>query len=137
MADKPMVNDKGYIDVNSALKLKEAEGRVERARREADGRVEVDKLNAESDAKFRELLIRESAKETASKHLAKFAGFYLTFLVCTFIFSIQFVPETSIAVVAGLITLVVTNLSTILKGIVENGENKELEEEKKRRRQEN
>ena len=59
-----MINEKGYIDVNSALKLKEAEGRVE-----------VDKMNAESDAKFRELLIRESAKETASKHLAKFAGF--------------------------------------------------------------
>jgi|TARA_R100000995_G_scaffold5835_1_gene2747 hypothetical protein len=116
MTDKPMINDKGYIDVNSALKLKEAEGRVE-----------VDKMNAESDAKFRELLIRESAKETASKHLAKFAGFYLTFLVCMFIFSIQFVPETSIAVVAGLITLVVTNLSTILKGIVENGDTKEEE----------
>jgi len=116
MADKPMINDKGYIDVNSALKLKEAEGRVE-----------VEKMNAESDAKFRELLIKESAKETASKHLAKFAGFYLTFLVCMFIFSIQFVPETSIAVVAGLITLVVTNLSTILKGIVENGDRQEEE----------
>tara|TARA_R110002012_G_scaffold255266_1_gene435031 strand:- start:959 stop:1381 length:423 start_codon:yes stop_codon:yes gene_type:complete len=125
MADKPMIDDKGYIDVNSALKLKEAEGRVERDRREAEGRVEVDKLNAESDAMFRELLIRESAKETASKHLAKFAGFYLTFLVCTFIFSIQFVPETSIAVVAGLITLVVTNLSTILKGIVENNDDRD------------
>lgn len=128
MAEKPMVDNKGYIDVTSALKLKEAEGRVE-----------VDKMNAESDAKFRELLIRESAKETASKHLAKFAGFYLTFLVCTFIFSIQFVPETSIAVVAGLITLVVTNLSTILKGIVENGdEAPEIEPEtpKKKSKQE-
>ena len=77
MADKQMIDDKGYIDVNSALKLKEAEGRVERERREAEGRVEVEKLNAESDAMFRELLIRESAKETASKHLAKFAGLYL------------------------------------------------------------
>ena len=125
-----MMNDKGYIDVQSALKLKEAEGRVERESREAAGRVEVDRLNAESDAKFRELLIRESAKETASKHLAKFAGFYLTFLVCTFIFSIQFVPETSIAVVAGLITLVVTNLSTILKGIVENGDAKDEDDPK-------
>ena len=119
-----MVNDKGYIDVQSALKLKEAEGRVE-----------VDKLNAESDAKFRELLIRESAKETAAKHLAKFAGLYLLILVLAFIFSIKFIPETSIAVVAGLITLVVTNLSTILKGIIENGENKEedaLKEAKQR-----
>mgnify|MGYP005835788873 CR=1 FL=1 len=114
MTEKPMMDNKGYIDVQSALKLKEAEGRVE-----------VDKMNAESDAKFRELLIRESAKETASKHLAKFAGLYLLILVLAFIFSIGFIPETSIAVVAGLITLVVTSLSTILRGIVENGDSKE------------
>ena len=114
MNDKPMINDKGYNDVNSALKLKEAEGRVE-----------VEKMNAESDAKFRELLIRESAKETASKHLAKFAGLYLLILVLAFIFSIKFIPSESIAVVAGLITLVVTSLSTILRGIVENGDYKD------------
>ena len=116
MANSPMVDGKGYIDVNSALRLKEAEGRVE-----------VDKLQAESDAKFRELLIKESAKETASKHLAKFAGLYLLILVLAFIGSIKFIPSESIAVVAGLITLVVTNLSTILKGIVENGQGKEEE----------
>jgi len=114
MADKHMIDNNGYIDVQSALKLKEAEGRVE-----------VEKLNAESDAKFRELLIKESAKETASKHLAKFAGLYLLILVLAFIGSIKFIPETSIAVVAGLITLVVTSLSTILRGIVENGDSKE------------
>ena len=116
MANSPMVDGKGYIDVNSALRLKEAEGRVE-----------VDKMQAESDAKFRELLIKESAKETASKHLAKFAGLYLLILVLAFIGSIKFIPSESIAVVAGLITLVVTNLSTILKGIVENGQGKEEE----------
>ena len=119
MANTPMVNEKGYIDVQSALKLKEAEGRVE-----------VDKMQAESDAKFRELLIKESAKETASKHLAKFAGLYLLILVLAFIFSIKFIPSDSIAVVAGLITLVVTNLSTILKGIVENGDKPEDESTK-------
>tara|TARA_R110000824_G_scaffold122198_2_gene279049 strand:- start:126 stop:500 length:375 start_codon:yes stop_codon:yes gene_type:complete len=120
MGNSPMVDERGYIDVNSALKLKEAEGRVE-----------VDKLQAESDAKFRELLIKESAKETASKHLAKFAGLYLLILVLAFIGSIKFIPSESIAVVAGLITLVVTNLSTILKGIVENGQGKEEKEKVK------
>ena len=123
MTDKPMMDNQGYIDVQSALKLKEAEGRVE-----------VDKLNAESDAKFRELLIRESAKETASKHLAKFAGLYLLILVLAFIASIKFIPESSIAVVAGLITLVVTSLSSILRGIVENGGEKDkMREEAKQR----
>ena len=118
MADKPMMDNKGYIDVTSAIKLKEAEGRAA-----------VDMKTAESDAMFRELLIRESAKETASKHLAKFAGLYLLILVLAFIGSIQFIPETSIAVVAGLITLVVTSLSTILRGIVENGDHTERKTE--------
>ena len=107
--ETPMVDEKGYIDVQSAIKLKQAEGRAA-----------VEMKQTESDAMFRELLIKESAKETAAKHLAKFAGIYLTFLVVTFIFSIKFIPSESIAVVAGLITLVVTNLSTILKGIVED-----------------
>ena len=114
MAQTPMMDGKGYIDVNSALKLKEAEGRVE-----------VEKLQAEADARFRELLIKESAKETASKHLAKFAGLYLLILVLAFIGSIKFIPESNVAVVAGLITLVVTNLSTILKGIVEDGRDRD------------
>jgi hypothetical protein len=114
MANSPMIDGKGYIDVTSALKLKEAEGRVE-----------VDKLQAEADARFRELLIKESAKETASKHLAKFAGLYLLILVLAFIGSIKFIPESNVAVVAGLITLVVTNLSTILKGIVEDGRDRD------------
>jgi hypothetical protein len=114
MANTPMIDGKGYIDVNSALRLREAEGRVE-----------VAKLQAESDARIRELLIQESAKETASKHLAKFAGLYLLILVLAFIGSIKFIPSESIAVVAGLITLVVTSLSTILKGIVENGSGKD------------
>jgi len=112
--ETPMVDGKGYIDVQSAIKLKEAEGRAA-----------VEMKQTESDAMFRELLIKESAKETAAKHLAKFAGIYLTFLVVTFIFSIKFIPSESIAVVAGLITLVVTNLSTILRGIVEDGKKEE------------
>jgi len=120
--------EKEYIDVDSAVRIKEAEGKIENER-----------LEIERDAKFKELEITESAKEVASKHLAKFAGLYLTFLVALFIFSIKFVPESSVAVVAGLITLVVTNLSTILKHIVENGkeEKKDGEEKTKNAQDEN
>ena len=107
-------NEEKYIDVESAVRLKEAEGKIE-----------IQRYELETAAKFRELEITESAKEVASKHLAKWAGLYLTFLVSLFIFSIKFVPESSLAVVAGLITLVVTNLSTILKHIVENGKKEE------------
>ena len=110
--------EKEYIDVDSAVKLKETEGRLNNER-----------LEIERDAHFKELEITESAKEVASKHLAKSAGIYLTFLVALFIASIKFVPESSVAVVAGLITLVVTNLSSILKHIVENGKKEEGKEE--------
>ena len=122
MPESPMIDNRGYIDVDAAVRLKETEGRIE-----------LEKYEIETDAKFKQLEMTESAKEVASKHLAKFAGAYLTFLVALFIFSINFVPNESIAVVAGLITLVVTNLSTILRHIVENGkkEEEELEEEKK------
>ena len=117
-----MTNDnQKYIDVDSAVRIREAEGKIE-----------IEKYELETAAKFRELEITESAKEVASKHLAKFAGLYLTFLVSVFIFSIKFVPESSLAVVAGLITLVVTNLSTILKHIVENGKTDEADKEKKK-----
>ena len=114
-------NHEKYIDVDSAVRIREAEGKIE-----------IEKYELETAAKFRELEITESAKEVASKHLAKFAGLYLTFLVSVFIFSIKFVPESSLAVVAGLITLVVTNLSTILKHIVENGKTDEADKEKKK-----
>jgi hypothetical protein len=116
-----MTNDnQRFMDVDSAVRLKETEGKIA-----------IQRYEIETAAKFRELEVTESAKEVASKHLAKFAGLYLTFLVSVFIFSIQFVPESSLAVVAGLITLVVTNLSTILKHIVEYGsvDRKKEEEE--------
>ncbi len=114
----PTKNDEKYIDVESAVRLKEAEGKIE-----------IQRYELETAAKFRELEITESAQEVASKHLAKFAGLYLIFLVSLFIFSIRFFPSESLAVVAGLITLVVTNMSTILKHIVENGKKDKKEEE--------
>ena len=113
-----MIKERGYIDVDAAVRLKETEGKIE-----------IDKYEIETEARFKELEITESAKEVASKHLAKFAGLYLTFLVALFIFSIKFVPAESIAVVAGLITLVVTNLSSILKHIVENGKKEKKSED--------
>lgn len=112
-------DEKEVIDVESAVRLREAEGQIE-----------IKRYELETAAKFRELEITEDAKEVASKHLAKFAGLYLTFLVALFIFSIKFVPAESIAVVAGLITLVVSNMSAILKHIVENGKKPKQEEEK-------
>lgn len=78
------------------------------------GNIEVQKLHA-----------TESSKEVAGKHLAKAGAIYLLILVLAFIGSVTVLPAESVAVVAGLITLVVTNLSQILKGIVETKEQKD------------
>ena len=61
----------------------------------------------------------EGSKEVAGKHLAKMGAFYLLVLVLAFIYSVQSLPNEAIAVVAGLVTLVISNLSAILKGITE------------------
>lgn len=66
--------------------------------------------------------VQEPAKEVASKHLAKFGGFYMVILVICFIYASLTLPAEKIAVVAGLITMVVTGLLTILKGITDTEE---------------
>lgn len=65
---------------------------------------------------------QEPAKEVASKHLAKFGGFYMVLLIVCFIYASTALPAEKIAVVAGLITMVATGLITILKGITDTGE---------------
>jgi len=75
--------------------------------------------------RVQEIVAHESSKEVAGKHLAKAGAIYLLILVLAFIGSVTVLPAESVAVVAGLITLVVTNLSTILKGIVETKEQKD------------
>ena len=80
---------------------------------------------AEGRLKVQEIIAKETSKEVAGKHLAKAGAVYLLILVLAFIYSIQTLPNEAVAVVAGLITLVVTNISTILKGITETEEAKD------------
>ena len=82
-----------------------------------DTRAEVLLREVEARAKLAEIKAGQSASELAAIHLSQFAGLYL--FVLAFVGSCLFIPADSIAVVAGLITLVVTSLSSILKSIVE------------------
>ena len=84
-----------------------------------DTRAEVLLREVEAKAKLAEIKASQSASELASIHLSQFAGLYLLILVLAFVGSCLFIPADSIAVVAGLITLVVTSLSSILKSIVD------------------
>ena len=85
----------------------------------------IDLKKAEGDIRIALTKATEGSKEVAGKHLAKAGAVYLLILVLSFIYSVQTLPNEAVAVVAGLITLVVSNLSTILKGITETKEAKD------------
>jgi len=85
----------------------------------------IDLKKAEGDIQIALTKATEGSKEVAGKHLAKAGAVYLLILVLSFIYSVQTLPNEAVAVVAGLITLVVSNLSTILKGITETKEAKD------------
>ena len=85
----------------------------------------IDVKKAEDDIRIALTKATGGSKEVAGKHLAKAGAVYLLILVLSFIYSVQTLPNEAVAVVAGLITLVVTTLGSILKGIVETKEQKD------------
>jgi len=80
---------------------------------------------AELSGRIKEIRATESAKEVGGKHLAKFGAFYLCLLVLAFLLSVQYMDGENLAIVATLITLVVTQISSILKGITDVAEKRD------------
>jgi hypothetical protein len=97
-----------------AIQLRMAEIRGELLLRKAELKGQIDTIKAS-----------ESAKEKAGKHLAVFGAFYLCLLVLAFLGSVQFTDGENLAIVATLITLVVTQISSILKGITDVAEKRD------------
>ena len=84
-----------------------------------DTRAELLLREVEAKAKLAEIKARQSARELAALHLSTWAGAYMTLMVVIFLGACLYLPGETISVVAGLITLVVTSLSNILKSIVD------------------
>ena len=97
-----------------AIALRKAEINGEIKLRQAELKGSIDTIKA-----------KESAKEKAGKHLAVFGALYLCMMVLAFLGSVTFIPQDNLAIVATLITLVVTSLSGILKGISDTPEPKD------------
>ena len=93
--------------------------------RMAELKSELALRKAELNGRIREIRATESAKEVGGKHLAKFGAFYLCLLVLAFLGSVQFTNGENLAIVATLITLVVTQISSILKGITDVAEKRD------------
>ena len=92
-------------------------------RAEIEGEIKLNK--AKWKAEIDTIKANESAKEKAGKHLAVFGAFYLCLMVLAFLVSVQYITNDNLAIVATLITLVVTSISGILKGISDTPEPKD------------
>jgi hypothetical protein len=97
-----------------AIALRKAEIAGQIKLREAELKGEIDTIKA-----------NESAKEKAGKHLAVFGAAYLCLCVLGFLVSMSMLTPEAIGIAATLITLVVTQLSSILKVVVETKEPKD------------
>ena len=95
-----------------ALRKAEISGQIRLREAELKGAIDTIKAN-------------ESAKEKAGKHLAVFGAAYLCLCVLGFLVSMSMLTPEAIGIAATLITLVVTQLSSILKVVVETKEPKD------------
>ena len=111
-------------DLATTVQLKKVTAKNERLIRREEARAR----RMEAKLELAKMKVGMNAREAASKHLATFAGLYMTVMVMSFLVSVKYLDADLIAVVAGLITLVVTSISALLRSIVveapENG-NKE------------
>ena len=120
-------NGNGHDDADRAAKEAALLGSTKEAiaLRKAEITGEIKLRQAELKGSIDTIKAKESAKEKAGKHLAVFGALYLCMMVLAFLGSVTFIPQDNLAIVATLITLVVTSLSGILKGISDTPEPKD------------
>jgi hypothetical protein len=93
--------------------------------RKAEINGEIKLLRSRLTGEINTIKASETAKERAGKHLAVFGALYLCTCTIAFLFSMSVLDTDSIAVAATLVTLVVTQLSSILKTVVDTREPKD------------
>ena len=120
VAPTPEANDRASKEAKLLGSTKEA---IQLRKAEITGEIKLlqSKLKGEIDT----IKATESAKEKAGKHLAVFGALYLCTCTIAFLFSMSMLSSESIAVAATLITLVVTQLASILKTVVDTKEPKD------------
>ena len=114
-------------DLHTAVKMKRVQAQSDLAARKAEARAR----EQEAKVEIQRLKLSMTAREAASRHLAHFAGLYMFLCVVAFLIAVTTLADDHVAVVAGLITLVVTTVGGLLRSIVTEGkepEGKEPEE---------
>lgn len=119
-------------DLATTLKIKKVQAatdlQVRRAQADAEAqarKAEAEARKAEASMELKRMQLSMSAREAASRHLAHFAGLYMFLSVLAFLYAVSTLNESTIAVVAGLVTLVVTTVGGLLRSIVSEGKEEE------------
>ena len=118
---RPKLN--GEMAAKEAQLLGSTKEAIALRKAEIDGEIRLRKANLKGQIDT--IKASESAKEKAGKHLAVFGALYLCTCTIAFLFSMSILTTDSIAVAATLITLVVTQLASILKTVVDTKEPKD------------
>jgi len=92
-------------------------------RAEIKGQIKLEKNR--HDMEIKKIKALESGREKSKKHLAQFAGLYLTVLVGLFLYATQSLNAEALAVVASIISIVIVNLSAVLNQVVSEEEPKD------------
>jgi len=72
----------------------------------------------EAELTVEKIRAQKTASELAAEHLGIYGGGYLCLMVLTFFGACLFLPESTISVVAGLTTLIVTSMVQLLRSVV-------------------
>lgn len=115
--DKPIKKVVRVEDLATTVRLKKVQAKAEAATR----KVEAEARREQAKLELQKLKLRMTAREAAARHLANFAGLYMFLCVIAFLFAVSTLEGDLVAVVAGLITLVVTQVSALLRSIVTEG----------------
>jgi len=104
-------------DLATTVKLKRVQAKADASAR----KLEAEAKKAQAKVELRRMKLAMPAREAAALHLANFAGLYMLIAVLAFLYAVSTLEAELVAVVAGLITLLVTNISALLRSIVTEG----------------
>ena len=115
--DKPIKKVVRVEDLATTVRLKKVQAKADAAAR----KVEAEARKEQAKVELQKLKLGMSAREAAARHLANFAGLYMFLSVIAFLYAVSTLEADLVAVVAGLITLVVTQISALLRSLVTEG----------------
>ena len=115
--EKPIKKVVRVEDLATTVRLKKVQAKADAAAR----KVEAEARKEQAKLELQKLRLGMTAREAAARHLANFAGLYMFLSVIAFLYAVSTLEADLVAVVAGLITLVVTQISALLRSIVTEG----------------